>query len=56
MLTYDRGINEGRQSARDVDSYLTGSGTQLPVTGGIVKRAPYELPNKADGAPVAAAA
>lgn len=37
------GINEGRQAARDVDSYLTGVGTQLPVTGGIVKRPPYEV-------------
>jgi glutamate synthase (NADPH/NADH) len=32
--------------ARDVDSFLTGVGTQLPVTGGIVKRPPYELLNK----------
>ncbi|KAF2229910.1 glutamate synthase-like protein [Viridothelium virens] len=46
------GINEGRQAARDVDSYLTGMGTQLPVTGGIVKRPPYELLEKANGAPV----
>jgi glutamate synthase (NADPH/NADH) len=46
-----RGINEGRQAARDVDSYLTGMGTQLPVTGGIVKRPPYELLNKVNGAP-----
>ncbi|KAF1990650.1 glutamate synthase [Aulographum hederae CBS 113979] len=45
------GINEGRMAARDVDSYLTGMGTQLPVTGGIVKRPPYELLNKANGAP-----
>ena len=45
------GINEGRQAARDVDSYLTGKGTQLPLTGGIVKRAPYELYHKANGAP-----
>ncbi|KXL41770.1 hypothetical protein M433DRAFT_1270 [Acidomyces richmondensis BFW] len=45
------GINEGRQAARDVDSYLTGMGTQLPVTGGIVKRAPYELLHKANGVP-----
>ena len=36
-----RGINEGRQSARDVDTYLMGSGTQLPRTGGIVQRADY---------------
>jgi hypothetical protein len=45
-----RGINEGRMAARDVDSYLTGVGTQLPVTGGIVKRPPYELLGK-EGAP-----
>ncbi|KAJ9666072.1 glutamate synthase [NADH] [Coniosporium apollinis] len=45
------GINEGRMAARDVDSYLTGVGTQLPVTGGIVKRPPYELLNKLNGAP-----
>ena len=38
-----RAINEGRMAARDVDTYLTGMGTQLPVTGGIVKRPPYEL-------------
>ncbi|MCJ1244278.1 glutamate synthase [NADH] [Trapelia coarctata] len=35
------GINEGRQSARDVDTYLMGVGTQLPRTGGIVQRADY---------------
>lgn len=46
-----RGINEGRQSARDVDMYLTGMGTSLPVTGGIVKRAPFELLNKVEAAP-----
>ncbi|KAK4981440.1 glutamate synthase [NADH] [Elasticomyces elasticus] len=40
------GINEGRMCARDVDSFLTGMGTQLPVTGGIVKRPPYELMGK----------
>ena len=45
------GINEGRMAARDVDSFLTGMGTALPVTGGIVKRPPYELMNKANGAP-----
>lgn len=38
-------------AARDVDSFLTGVGTQLPVTGGIVKRPPYELLQKVDGAP-----
>ncbi|KAK0932913.1 glutamate synthase [NADH] [Friedmanniomyces endolithicus] len=45
------GINEGRMAARDVDSFLTGVGSALPVTGGIVKRPPYELMNKANGAP-----
>ena len=45
------GINEGRMAARDVDSFLTGMGTQLPVTGGIVKRPPYELLHKHNGAP-----
>jgi glutamate synthase (NADPH/NADH) len=39
------GINEGRQCARDVDSFLTGEGTQLPVTGGIVKRSPLMSTN-----------
>ena len=43
MLMYvRRGINEGRQAARDVDTYLMGVGTQLPKTGGIIARAPYE--------------
>ena len=37
-----RGINEGRQAARDVDIYLMGVGTNLPKTGGIVQRVPYE--------------
>lgn len=46
-----RGINEGRQSARDVDMYLTGMGSQLPVTGGIVKRPPFEMLNKVEAAP-----
>jgi len=44
------GINEGRMCAREVDSYLTGMGSALPVTGGIVKRPPYELLGKANGA------
>merc|ERR1712029_884200 len=48
---YNTNINEGRMAARDVDSFLTGMGTQLPVTGGIVKRPPYELLHKANGAP-----
>jgi glutamate synthase (NADH) len=33
-----RGINEGRQSAREVDTFLMGTGSLLPVTGGIVRR------------------
>lgn len=45
------GINEGRMAARDIDTFLTGVGTQLPVTGGIVKRPPYELLHKTNGAP-----
>ena len=45
-LTLDRGINEGRQAARDVDTYLMGVGTQLPKTGGIIQRAPYEIIGK----------
>ncbi|PCG96316.1 Glutamate synthase, central-N [Penicillium occitanis (nom. inval.)] len=32
------GINEGRQTAREVDTYLMGIGSLLPVTGGIVRR------------------
>ena len=48
LLTLSRGINEGRQAARDVDTYLMGVGTQLPRTGGIVQRAPYEIIGKPD--------
>jgi len=36
------GINEGRQSAREVDLYLEGS-TNLPITGGIIKRTAQEI-------------
>ncbi|KAI1127310.1 glutamate synthase [Nemania abortiva] len=36
------GINEGRQSAREVDIYLQGS-THLPVTGGIIKQTAKEI-------------
>lgn len=43
---FRRGINEGRQAARDVDTYLMGVTTQLPKTGGIVQRAPYEVVGK----------
>lgn len=37
-----RGINEGRMAAREVDLYLEKS-TNLPVTGGIVKRSAQEI-------------
>ncbi|OAP61519.1 hypothetical protein AYL99_03722 [Fonsecaea erecta] len=36
------GINEGRQCARQVDSFLMGTGSILPVTGGIVQRAQHD--------------
>lgn len=37
-------------AARDVDSYLTGyEGTQLPISGGIVKRVPYDVQRKTNG-------
>lgn len=43
MLTVSlRGINEGRQAAREVDLYLEKC-TSLPVTGGIVKRTAEEV-------------
>jgi glutamate synthase (NADPH/NADH) len=42
QLTLARGINEGRQSAREVDLYLEKS-TGLPVTGGIVKVSAQEI-------------
>ncbi|KAJ5888836.1 hypothetical protein N7495_008877 [Penicillium taxi] len=32
------GINEGRQCAREVDADLSGTSSQLPVTGGILRR------------------
>ncbi|KAI9885309.1 MAG: glutamate synthase [NADH] [Watsoniomyces obsoletus] len=41
------GINEGRQAAREVDTYLMKS-TPLPCTGGIVRRVPYELMRETD--------
>jgi len=37
-----RGINEGRQAAREVDLFLEQC-TSLPVTGGIVKRTAHEV-------------
>jgi glutamate synthase (NADPH/NADH) len=45
LLTSPRGINEGRQSAREVDLYLENS-TLLPITGGIVKRTANEILGK----------
>ncbi|KAI1624396.1 glutamate synthase [NADPH] [Exophiala viscosa] len=36
------GINEGRQCARQVDSFLMHTGSILPVTGGIVRRAAHD--------------
>lgn len=42
MLINTRGINEGRQAAREVDVYLQGS-TYLPVTGGIIKQSAKKL-------------
>ncbi|EXJ60612.1 glutamate synthase [NADPH] [Cladophialophora yegresii CBS 114405] len=36
------GINEGRQCARQVDSFLMGEGSILPVTGGIIQRAQHD--------------
>lgn len=38
----NRGINEGRMAAREVDLYLE-KNTNLPVTGGIVKRTAREI-------------
>jgi len=37
------GINEGRQAARQVDTYLMGVGSALPVTGGIIRRAQHDI-------------
>lgn len=37
-----RGINEGRQAAREIDLYLE-QYTSLPVTGGIIKRTAQEI-------------
>jgi len=50
MYTYFRGINEGRQSAREVDMFLEHS-TRLPVTGGIVKGTAREILGRAPAAP-----
>lgn len=37
-LFFCRGINEGRQCAREVDAFLMNTSSQLPVTGGIIRR------------------
>lgn len=52
-----RGINEGRQCAREVDQYLMNS-TQLPVTGGIVHRNanPVEILGRLERVPLRAVA
>lgn len=42
LTCFIRGINEGRQSAREVDLYLEKS-TGLPITGGIVKFSAQEI-------------
>lgn len=39
---FSRGINEGRQAAREVDLYLEQC-TGLPVTGGIVRSSADEV-------------
>jgi len=36
------GINEGRMCARQVDSFLMGTASMLPVTGGIVRRPQHD--------------
>ncbi|EXJ92003.1 glutamate synthase [NADPH] [Capronia epimyces CBS 606.96] len=36
------GINEGRQCARQVDSFLLGESSSLPITGGIVRRVAHD--------------
>jgi glutamate synthase (NADPH/NADH) len=46
------GINEGRQAAREIDTWLMGN-TYLPVAGGIRQRS-FEQPAKALVEPVAA--
>jgi len=48
-----RGINEGRQAAREVDLYLEGC-TNLPVTGGIIKASAKQVFKAANMAAVAA--
>lgn len=46
-----RGINEGRQCAREVDYFFTGAESHLPVTGGIIKSSPLKFKDVANGAP-----
>ncbi|PGH29132.1 glutamate synthase (NADPH/NADH) [[Emmonsia] crescens] len=48
------GINEGRQAAREVDTYLMGTSSQLPVTGGIVRRPAIDSVPNVQGQTVAA--
>lgn len=57
LTVYLRGINEGRQCAREIDQYLMDS-TQLPVTGGIVHRntIPVEIVGRTARAPPRAVA
>lgn len=55
ILTHHlRGINEGRQAAREVDLYLEHS-TNLPVTGGITKHSAHEILNTVKASPAVAA-
>lgn len=48
------GINEGRQAAREVDSYLIGTSSHLPVTGGIVRRPAIDAVPQIQVSPVTA--
>ncbi|KAK2733202.1 glutamate synthase [NADH] [Myotisia sp. PD_48] len=36
------GINEGRQAAREIDTFLVGSTSYLPITGGMIQRPSVE--------------
>ena len=38
LIAFFRGINEGRQCAREVDTFLMNTSSHLPVTGGIIRR------------------
>lgn len=57
MLTwvFSRGINEGRQAAREVDLYLEKC-TNLPVAGGIIRRTAEEVFAAVDSSAAPAAA